>query len=117
MPIAIANTITQADLGPMWRVGVKALDADGIETGAYVDLSASYTCTIAVPTASPAISRAVTGLNSDNTRFLAQLTPAETATIPVGSNSVYIEVNNATLTPVYNVEEKITLVVETEGIP
>lgn len=111
------KTIKQGNTSPLWRVGVQSYDANGNPiSGQYEDLSSNYTCTIAVPTAVPALSRAVTALSADNTRFLAQLTPTETDSIPVGSHTVAIEVANATTTPPFKVEAHVTLLVETDYI-
>jgi len=112
------TAIKQGDIGPIWRIGILELDADGVATGALVDLSAGgWTCTVAVPTASTPISRAVTDLSTDNFRFLVQLTPAETALLEPEKHVIAIQVDNATLTPPFTKEKHTELVVEDQIIP
>lgn len=112
------TAIKQGDIGPIWRVGILELDADGVPTGALVDLSAAgWTCTVAVPSASTPISRAVTDLSTDNFRFLVQLTPTETDLLDAEKHIVAIELNNDTLTPPFTKEKHVELVVEDQMIP
>ena len=112
------TAIKQGDTGPIWRVGILELDADGVPTGSLIDLSApGWNCTVAVPSASVPISRAVTDLSTDNFRFLVQLTPAETALLEAEKHVVAIQLDNATLTPPFTKERHVDLVVEDEIIP
>lgn len=111
------SAIKQGNTGPLWRVGVNELDADGVPTGSLIDLSvAGWTCRLGVATASAPIDRAVTDLSSDNFRFLVQLTPAETDLLEPEKHVVAIELSNATLTPPFNLEEHVDLVVEEQRL-
>jgi len=116
--MATGKRIKQGNTGPLWRVGVQSYDANGVAiSGVFENLSVNYTCTLAVPTAAPPISRAVSALSADNTRFLAQLTPSETGTLAEGQHTAAIEVANATTTPPYKVEVHVELLVEEQLIP
>ncbi len=102
--------VVKGNISPIWRVGVPSIDVDGQEvSGEYEDLSSNYTCTVAVPDATPAIERAVTLLSSDNKYYLVQLTPAEMATLPVGLVTVAIEVKNTVVSPEYAVEAHVKM--------
>lgn len=108
-------TIKKGETGPLWRVGVPERNADGVLTGNLVDLSApGWACRVVVNSAGTPIDRAVTGLTSDNFRFLVQLTPAETADLSEEAHTVAIEVTNSGTTPPFNKESHQTLVVEAE---
>ena len=112
-----SRRIKQGNTGPLWRVGVQSYDAEGVPIpGVYEDLSVNYACTVAVPTATPAISRPVTALSADNTRFLVQLTPAETETLTEQKHTVAIEVVNNTTTPPFKVETHVDLLVDDDLI-
>lgn len=112
-----SKRIKQGNLGPVWRVGVQTFDASGVAiSGSFEDLSANYTCTVAVATAIPPIERTVTRLSSDNTRYLVQLTGAETATMSVGNHTIAIEVENTTVVPPFRIEEHVELIIEEEHI-
>ena len=110
------QAVKRGNTSPLWRIGVPSYDANGQLTGGYEDLSVNYSCTVAVPSAVPAISRAVTALSSDNERYLVQLTPDETDTLADGIHTVAIEVSNATTTPPFKVEIHLNLVVEEDLI-
>lgn len=111
------SVIRQGNTGPKYRIGVPSFDVDGLPVAnTFEDLSVNYTCTISVPTASPAISRAVTARSSDDFRFLAQLTPAETLTMAVGTHQVAIEVNDTTATPPFRVETHLRIKIEMQVI-
>jgi hypothetical protein len=112
------TAIKQGDIGPIWRVGVNELDADGVPTGNLIDLSVgAWTCQIAVPSASTPILRAVTDLSTDNFRFLAQLAPAETALLADGTTHlVAIQIDNAGLTPPFSKEKHVELEIEEQKI-
>jgi hypothetical protein len=114
-----AETTKRGNTGPLWRVGVQSFDDEGLPIeGQLEDLSlAGWACTIAVPTAESAISRAVTVLSADNTRFLAQLTPAETETMNDELHVVAIEVTNPNTTPAFNIEHHVELIIENQLIP
>ena len=113
----MSKRIKQGNVSPVWRVAVQTFDADGVAvTGSFEDLSANYTCTVAVTTAIPPIERVVTRLSTDNKRYLVQLTAVETDTMAVGSHKVAIEIENATLTPPFRVEAHEELVIDCEYI-
>lgn len=66
------------------------------------DLSVGYSCMIKAVNAAGATvvpERSVTDRSPDNQYFLAALTPAETAVIPVGEITVAIQLTNLSLTP------------------
>jgi len=95
------KTIKQGNTGTLYKVGVSG-DPD-LSVG-----GPDYTCTLAVPSAVPPISRAVTTLVDLNTRFACQLTPAETATLEAGQHHIMaVEVVNTFLTPEFRVETHI----------
>ena len=75
-------------------------------------LSGDYSCVIGV--AGSDIMRAVTLKNDANDRFLAILTPAETASLALGTYLVGIELRNAALDPplVSEIQYRITIVPE-----
>lgn len=113
------TAIKQGDIGPIWRIGVNELDADGVPTGDLIDLSATgWTCQVKVPSAgTPGIDRLVTERSSDNFRYLVQLEPDETALLEPGEASlVAIQLDNATLTPPFSKEVHVDLVVEAQHI-
>ena len=114
-----AETTKQGNTGPLWRVGVQAFDNEGLPIdGQFEDLSvAGWACTIAVPTAGTPISRPVIVLSADNTRFLAQLTPAETDDMNDELHVVAIEVSNPNTTPPFNIETHVELIIENQKIP
>ena len=95
------KVIKQGNTGTLYKVGVVG-DPD-LSVG-----GPDYTCVLAVPSAVPPISRAVTVLLDTNTRFACQLTPAESATLePNRTHIMAVEITNTFLTPVFNVETHI----------
>lgn len=98
-----STSIYKGDTAGPWNVGHK------LDDGTLATLTGSYTCTIKV--AGTAIERAVTDLTADSKRFIAALTPTETATLTPGQYVVAIEVVNATTTPPLRVETHIILTV------
>lgn len=112
-----SKRIKRGNTGPLWRVGVQSYDSEGLPiSGQYEDLSSNYTCNISVPSATPPIARTVTALSADNTRFLVQLTPSETATLLGTNHVVAIEVANGTTTPPFKVETHVQLLVDDDLI-
>lgn len=97
-------SIYKGDTAGPWNVGVTGDD------GALVNISAPWTCKIKV--AGTAIDRAVTDRTVDNLRFIAALTPAETATLDIGIYVVAIEIENTTTVPPLRREHHIVLTVE-----
>jgi len=96
-----AKIIKQGNTGTLYKVGVVG-DPD-LSVG-----GPDYTCTLAVPSAVPPISRATTTLLDNNTRFGVQLTPAETLTLEPGRTHILaVEINNTFLTPAFKVETHI----------
>jgi len=95
-----------------WAIGHRDADSDDLIT-----LDSNYTCRISVPTADPPIEREVTAKNSENTRFLAFLTPAETATMEETDHLVYVCIENTTLTVPMSVEYKFKYDIEKSGFP
>lgn len=110
--------IKQGNTGPLWLVGIKERDANGVETGNLIDVSnVNWVCTVACNSAVPPISRVETNISADNTRFMVQLTPAETATLSAGSaHTIAIEVVNTTLSPAFEVESHVDLIVDAQQI-
>ena len=90
--------ITQGNTGTLYKVGVEGNPA----------LTPDYTCVLSVPSAVPPISRPVTIIIENDTRFAVQLTPAETATLANNQSHVMaVQVTNTTTTPVFIVETPI----------
>jgi len=113
----MSKRIKQGNVSPVWRVAVQTFDADGVAiVGSFEDLSANYTCTVAVTTAIPPLERVVTRLSTDNKRFLVQLTAAETDTMAIGNHKVAIEVENTVVIPPFRVEAHEELVIDCEYI-
>lgn len=106
--------IIRGNTGPLWRVGVPSRDSDGNKTGEMENLSTDYVCTIACVDGS--IERPVTALNSDDTRFMAQLTPDETKDIPKGKSVVAIQIRNPNTTPEFVIEYHIDVDMKDEYI-
>lgn len=104
------KTIRKGNTGTLYKVGVEG-DPD-LSVG-----SPDYTCTLAVPSAQPPISRAVTTLVDGNKRFACQLTPAETDTLEPGRTHIMaVEIVNTFLTPEFRVETHIEFRVEPDLI-
>ena len=107
--------IYKGDTGPIKNVYPEALD------GAAMD--SNWTCKIAVndPGGNAIVAaRAVTTKTGDNTKFVAYLTPSETAQLAVtGDYTDYeevIQLTNSTITPSFNREYKTILRVIEDGI-
>jgi hypothetical protein len=102
--------IVQGNTGTLYKVGVVGdpdLSAGGPD----------YTCNISIPSAIPPITRAVTVLVDTNTRFAVQLTPAETLLLAAcDKHKMAIEVQNTTLTPIFNVETSVEFYVKEQVI-
>ncbi len=98
-----STSIFKGDTAGPWNVGHK------LDDGTLATLTGSYTCTIKV--AGTAIERGVTDLTADSKRFIAALTPTETATLTPGQYVVAIEVVNNTTIPPLRVETHIILTV------
>lgn len=82
-------------------------------------IDANWTCHTKVlsPNGTILIERAVTEKTIDNLRFVVNLTPAETTTLPVETYSWVIEISNSTTVPPYNIEQRYTLAVEPQYDP
>ncbi len=106
-------SIYKGDTAGPWRV------AAPLDDGTLPALPGAYTCKIKV--AGTAIERSVTDIGPDddgtaNRRFLAALTPTETATLAAGQYVVAIEIENTGLTPPLRVETHIILTVSEQVI-
>lgn len=118
MAVCEEFSIYQGDTGPVLRVRPTVLDDGAV-------LDANWHCYIAVndPTGAVTVaSREVTDKDGDNFRWLASLTPAETATLPVDDDEhsrgyqMVIEVVNTAVVPPFNKEKHYTLKVSPQGI-
>ena len=103
--------IVQGNTGPRWE-HCHVTSAEGVRPPVLATLSGDYSCVIGV--AGSDIMRAVTLKNDANDRFLAILTPAETASLALGTYLVGIELRNAALDPplVSEIQYRITIVPE-----
>lgn len=92
--------IYQGDTGPLWTVGFSDSRV----------LNVDYTCFLSVK--GTTITREILTLNGDNTRFLVQLTPAETGTLAHSRSFVVgMELRNPDSTPPFIKETHVELVV------
>jgi hypothetical protein len=93
---------------PIWERGFQS-SLPGITPVVIEDLTADYTCRIAV--LGTLIDREVTAKTGDNKYFRAWLTPEETATLS-GVATVSIIIRNNVLVPALAIEYQIVLHVE-----
>lgn len=109
--MAAKVTTVVGNTGPLYRIGIPQRDGNGVlVTDAngdqvYETIDSNWSCRVYVENGSNTIDRFVTAISSDGFRYLAQLTPAETLTLPAGLHTVAIEVSNPTTTPPFNIEK------------
>ena len=101
--------VIQGDTGPVWHIGVPNLTVDGNLSG-YETLT-GYTCTLVYTDSNgDQQTRAVTQVNTNNDRFLVQLTSAESQALAVGLSRIVCQVKDGAGTP-YRSEVQIDLTV------
>lgn len=115
---ATRYTITQGETGPIIRPRPSAID-----TG--VTLDANWICRTAVNDLdgeSVIAPRVITTMTDDALYFELALTPTETESLTVASGDLstnyvqVVEISNATLFPIFNVEEEYIIKVKKAGI-
>lgn len=109
-------TVIAGNTGPVWEIGHR-VSAPGAPRQ-LADLTEDYACWLAVAGATPPILRAVTEMNAAGTRFLAWLTPAETAALGnqrAGAWTVGIELRNPAVSPELVLELQLTTTI-TAGV-
>lgn len=118
MTTSAPSTIYAGDTSPVWELGL--LD----DAGELVALDGDFSCAIAVvegPAASdgaePLLQREVTARNEAGTRFLAWLTPDETAALGPGLKTVGIELRNPELDPPLVQEVHLRLRIRPQVVP
>ena len=94
------NAIFAGDTSDVWELGFVVSDEGAALELAELDPAWGWACSLAVRgPAGNALSRAVTTHNEAGNRFLAWLTPAETALLGPGLWTVAIELRNPDLSP------------------
>lgn len=102
------------DTSDVWEIGFVA-SAPGVKPVVLAALDSNFSCRIAVKGST--IARAVTIKNTENTRFRAWLTPAETTLLGPGDRIVGIEIRNSTLIPPLVREVQRRLRIREEAVP
>lgn len=105
--------ISKADVGPLWRIGVRNEDDDG-----YENLASDWACRVQILDDSMASPRTITSQTTDNLRFKVQLTKAEVGALTAGrSYKVVVEITNSALSPAYEKESAFYIfITDDEGI-
>ena len=106
----ILREIVQGNTGTLYKEGVKG--CPDLSEGA-----PDYTCKLSVPSAGTPIARSVTTLIDANTRFAVQLTRAETTDLAADTrHTMYIEIENLLLIPIFTIETSVEFFVKPQVI-
>lgn len=107
----------QGDTGPVWLIGVPLITVDGAVSG-YQTLT-NFTCTLQITKVDGTVyTRNSVPVNTDNDRFLLQLSSTETDSeyMSVGKNRIVAEITD-TSNPIYRSEIHIDVKIKSPRRP
>jgi hypothetical protein len=102
-------TIIKGDTGPMWKITVPQLDADGDSNGNAT--LTNYTCWLK----GAGINREITQKNSSNNAFLVQLTSSDTRGLAIGQHRLAVEVTD-NASPEYTSEVHFNVTIKRQRV-